>query len=589
MLLVLVVATVANAASLPNFAPQIATIDQAVTASYTKANMKGNAAIDDMTFVRRAYLTIAGRIPTLSEYQAFIKSTAPDKRAQLTFFLTRSPGYVSNMYNFWSDQLRTRERINNTNNVNGVLYIEYLKKQIESNVPYDKLVRDLLTATGNYYQQPAAGYLMRDLGMPLDNLIATSRVFMGIDIGCAQCHDDPFQSWTQMQFYQFAAMFNGAEANGRRNPTIDAKDNAKRLREQVDAMIKADPTKRGLNNQVNNFVGAIFSGVSYDNNKKLALPHDYKYKDGKPNQVVVPKVLLAKAPAPPSENLREDAVKWITSSDHPTFTKNIANRLWGMVMGQPIVHNVANIYASDKLNDPLLKTLEQVMKDVKYSVRDFVYVLANTQLFNRAVYNGPYTGDDYVFIGPKMVRLSAEQLWDSMLAFTVETPDKYHSNFVSTYKQAMVFDNFSDASLEVVQQHIAQLADANKNKYIEAPNYKGYILIRASELNDQTAAVTVLQQLGRSDRELIATSSREGNTTQCISFVNGPLADIATAKTCNLMKTIEHVPASDKVEIAFESMLSRRPTIGEKAIFASASDDDLVFGLLNCNEFKFSK
>ncbi len=584
--LLLVLTASATAA---DFTSQINQVDKAIDSSYARAKMVGNPLTDDSTFVRRAYLTLAGRIPTLTEYEQFTKSTAADKRKQLTFFLTRSAGYTSNMYNFWSDQLRTRERINNTNNVNGILYIDYLKKQIATNVPYDKFVYDLLTSTGSYYQVPSTGYLLRDLGMPLDNLIATSRVFMGIDIGCAQCHDDPFQNWSQMQFYQFAAMFHGAEANGRRNPTIDARDNAKRLRDQVEAIVKSDPTKRGLNNQVNNFVAAVFSGVSIDNTKKLTLPHDYHYKDGKPNQVVEPRVLIGKQKIGNKEDLRVEAAKWITSRDHPTFTKNIVNRLWGAMMGQPIVEDLDNIYASEKLNDPLLAVLEGVMKDVNYSVRDFMFVVANTQAFNRTAYNGPYAGDKYVFIGPKMTRLSAEQMWDSMLAFCTDNPDSFQMSFADKYRQAMVFDNFSEATLPVVQQHIEMLAAANKAKYEGAPNYKGYMLIRASELNDTNASVTMLQQLGRSDRELIATSSREGSVTQVISLVNGAMADIATAKTSAIMKTIDKMSPTDKVDAAFKAVLSRKATIDEKATFAGVSDDDLVWSLLNVNEFRFTK
>ena len=115
------------------------------------------------------------------------------------------------MFNFWAESLRLRERISNINNFSGGPYIDYIKDSIAANKPYDKFVSDLLTASGSYYDNPATGYFYRDLGMPMDNLIATSKVFMGTDIGCAQCHDDPFQDFTQMQFYKMAAMFTQVE------------------------------------------------------------------------------------------------------------------------------------------------------------------------------------------------------------------------------------------------------------------------------------------------------------------------------------------------------------------------------------------
>ena len=100
-----------------------------------------------------------------------------------------------------------------TDYVRGLPYIKWFKEQIEKNAPWDKMVTTMLTADGKMWDdleesgRAATGYLLRDSGMPLDNLANTLTVFLGTDVACAQCHDHPFSDWTQRQFYEMAAFF----------------------------------------------------------------------------------------------------------------------------------------------------------------------------------------------------------------------------------------------------------------------------------------------------------------------------------------------------------------------------------------------
>lgn len=563
-------------------------IDATLQKQYLQLNVKPNARIDDDAFVRRAYLSIIGRNPTYEEYQMFSKVADDNKRSGLIQYLIKHPGHISHMFNFWAESLRLRDRLNEVNNFHGALYVDYIKDQLASNKPYNEFVSSLLLSSGNYYTNPAVGYYYRDLGMPMDNLIATSKVFMGIDIGCAQCHDDPFQDFTQKQFYGMAALFNQVELRSRDNKEFN--DKAKMLRQQVDELIKADPMKnRGLNNQVNNFIRAMRSDLTVESNKQLKLPHDYQYNDAKPFDVVEPVVLSGKTLIKNKDDMRKDAVAWMVNSQHPTFTKNIVNRYWKWVFGKYIIEQYDNIHDSELLNSELLNVLADTMIQVNYDSKQFLYVLYNTKLFQRELYDGANADSSkFVFIGPVKHRLSAEQIWDSVIAIALASPESFKLTFHDAYAKIMQVQP-ADMTLDYIRIKYDDYQKTIRSKYEAAPKYKNYALIRASEVNDNSNVNTILEQLGRGDRELIDSSSREGSVTQVISFMNGQLADVAVNKDTQLAKNVAGKSPSETIDIIFKSVLSRKPSIAEKANFAGCQDDDIIWALVNSSEFKFNK
>ena len=590
LLFILMFAVTTVAATIEQLNNHSGWLDSVLEKQYTTVNVTPLDRVNDDTFIRRAYLTIVGRNPTYEEYEMFNKVNNPNKRQGLIQFLLKHPGNISHMFNFWAESLRLRDRLSNINNFSGGPYIDYIKDSIAANKPYNKFVTDLLTSTGSYYDNPATGYFYRDLGMPLDNLIGTGKVFMGVDIGCAQCHDDPFQDFTQMQFYQMAAMFNQVELRGRgkdKDPAVAARQKA--LREEIDALIKADPMKnRGLNNTINNFVAAMRSNLEVDSGKQLKLPHDYNYKDAKPNDIVVPAVLTGKSQIKNKDDMRQDVVNWLVNPEHPTFTKNIVNRYWKWVFGKYIIDDYDNIHDSDELNGELINTLAKIMIEVGYDNRQFLYVLLNTKLFQRELYDGAYSNSEkFVFIGPVKQRLTAEQMWDSVMSIAVDNPDTFKLTFQDEYVKVMRYA-IEDLTIDKLKAKNEQYQKIIRSKYETAPKYRNYPLVRASEINDNSPVNTILEQLGRGDRELIDTSSREGSVTQVISFMNGQLAEVAVNKDTYLAKNIAGKPPGDTIEIIFKSVLSRKPTMEEKSKFLGVQDDDIIWALVNSSEFKFN-
>ena len=161
-------------------------IDALLAKDWQQHKLTANPPASDETLVRRLYLDIIGRIPTLQEAQAFLSSTDKDKRAKLIDQLLASDGYSQRMFHFWADLLRVQTRANSgQGDMTSKPYLEHVKRRIRENMPYDAFVRELLTAQGKVWDNPAIGYYMRDIGMPLDNLANTTRVFLGTRIECA--------------------------------------------------------------------------------------------------------------------------------------------------------------------------------------------------------------------------------------------------------------------------------------------------------------------------------------------------------------------------------------------------------------------
>ncbi|MEZ6138875.1 MAG: DUF1549 domain-containing protein [Pirellulaceae bacterium] len=267
-------------------------IDELVEANLKKHGLAPNPEADDHTWVRRVFLDAVGTIPTLIETNAYTTSKEPSKQEKLVDTLLNSHGYPSHMFNFWASILRVKDRPEG--NMLAYSYRDYIRDQLRINRPYDEWVYEMLTAEGKVWENPAVGYALRDNGMQLVHVDNTVRVFLGTQIGCAQCHDHPFDDWTQKEFYQLAAFTHGtATRDGGGTPAFANGNPVKRL---TDELKKADPDAR-LVGTPNLLVQANLFRVSFNATRKLKLPHDYQYDNGKPNEVVEPKVLWGDIPS----------------------------------------------------------------------------------------------------------------------------------------------------------------------------------------------------------------------------------------------------------------------------------------------------
>jgi len=157
--------------------------------------------INDAAFLRRATIDLIGRIPTMKEVREYEK-WGTDRRVKLIEKLSNHPRFADRWTIFMADMLRIRSNVTGGNQL-----LAYIHGSIAQEKPYDEVARELISASGRANSNPAVGYILGDDAAPMELAAATSQIFMGVRIGCAQCHDHPFDDWAQEDFYDLAAFF----------------------------------------------------------------------------------------------------------------------------------------------------------------------------------------------------------------------------------------------------------------------------------------------------------------------------------------------------------------------------------------------
>ncbi|MEN8713641.1 MAG: DUF1549 domain-containing protein [Verrucomicrobiales bacterium] len=491
-------------------------IDKLIEAKLKENELSPNEEIAEGVFLRRVYLDIVGRVPTIEEAEAFHSESYENKRERLIEKLLSSEGYVSDSYHLWADILRINGEPGGT--VSSA-YELWVKDALRKNMPYDEFVHSLITAEGKFWENGAVGYYFRDRGMPLDNMSNTVRVFLGTRLECAQCHDHPFDKWTQMDYFKMASFSygmntraydsmnrnfanreikqGGAEAyrekaielTGSRkfpvfaresqlekyletvpeNPErtkVGSKEDRKRERKrnmkkarqsdrlQVGVAYHArfDMTKEefadvvkqcltaaeevsGRRSTMREVLSELYDPLQYtavtSGEKDAELPHDYAYDDAKPHDKIMPATMFGDDVEVADGEKRIEAYgRWMTSPENPTFTRVIANRLWKEVFGHGVFEPVDELTDHTVITNPeLLSYLEELMVELDYDMRAFQSILYNTKAYQRGAYAGEVElGAPYYFPGPKLRRMSAEQIWDSLVALALPEADRYQPN-----------------------------------------------------------------------------------------------------------------------------------------------------------------
>ncbi|MDA1018329.1 MAG: DUF1549 and DUF1553 domain-containing protein, partial [Planctomycetota bacterium] len=562
-------------------------LDELVEANYRKHNVEPNPDSDHDQFVRRVYLDITGTIPNLSQYQAYHNSRSPDRRAELIDRLLNSDEYASHWYNFWAGVLRLQDLPDN--NVWLEPYQGWIKDSLRANRPYDKWVHEMLTASGKSFTSPPTGYWLRDDGMPLDAMNNTVRVFLGTQIGCAQCHDHPFDKWTQKEFYEIASYTYGMQTRG------SFKD-IKRLR---DAMGKIDPKFR--QGRYNRLLSMNRMSI-FDTNRALKLPHDYAYKNAKPNQVIQASVLFGSEPKTNAMTSRREAFgAWLTSRDNPRFAKTIANRLWKQLMGVGLIEPVDDMRDDSVAENPaLMSFLESEMKRLNFNMKEYLRLILNSRTYRREAETKTVSLESqFHFPGPALRRMTAEQAWDSLLTLAVVKPMSFQKRETRPIAAKLDVD-LAKASAQQVIDRVKELEpiyftrkDRGKD---EAPyKYKGILLARASELDSPVPSDHFLRQFGQSDREIIDSESVDGTVPQILTMFNGPITHMMLEEGSVIYSNVVKARTTDdRIDVIFFSVLGRKPSAIDRQTArdqikrdGNAGYGNVIWALINTREFLF--
>jgi hypothetical protein len=353
-------------------------IDRLVNDKLRKLRIAPAALSDDETFLRRAYLDLIGLVPTAEEYQRFTSSTAPGKREQLIDELLARPEFVDMWVMKWAELLEIRTT-NELNRKAALLYFDWLKSKITSNVPVDQMIRELLSSTGSSFTSPAVNYYVTERN-PQKITENVAQVFMGMRIQCAQCHNHPFDRWTLDDYYGFASFFA-----------------------QIGDKQGEDPRERIVFNRGGGDVKHPVTGK--------ALP---------------PKFLGGPAPEIGSRDRREVLAEWLASPQNPYFATNLANIVWAHFFGRGIIHEVDDVRVSNPPANPeLLAELGKRFTDSHYDFKQLVRDICMSRTYQLASEtNDSNAGDERNFSHSSVRRIRAEVLLD-VISEATETKNKF--------------------------------------------------------------------------------------------------------------------------------------------------------------------
>ena len=192
-------------------------IDRMIEESWKKAGVKPARPATDDEFLRRAYLDLLGRIPNVQEARAFLQTREKDKRDKLVTYLLEHPDFAKNFAAQWSVLLIGRG--NQGRMVDRAALTSWLRKQFASDRPWNEIVHELVSSTGSNKDNGAVNYVLAHLELEAVPLTSrTTRLFLGKQIQCTQCHDHPSNDWKQLDFWGINAFFRGIKTQQVRKP-----------------------------------------------------------------------------------------------------------------------------------------------------------------------------------------------------------------------------------------------------------------------------------------------------------------------------------------------------------------------------------
>lgn len=359
-------------------------IDERFEDSWNQQGLHPAALTTDSEFIRRVFLDLIGRIPSVAEVRQFIEETRPNKRQVLVEELLQRGAFAAHLANTWRELL-----------LPGDLPLEvraqapaletWLKLRFSANMPYDQLATELLTAsiestnpTGSRTPSPMAFYQAAEF-KPEQLAASVSKVFLGVQVQCAQCHDHPFAAWKQPQFWSFAAFFQNID------------------RPRTPDMMQATGSNDTDEIQIPGkdiLVRAAFLDGTRPPNSPLSLPS--------------------------RSSKRADVAQWVTSTENPLFAKAVVNRVWANFFGRGFVHPVddldpANTPVFGDVFDELCVQFRLHRSDLKYLVR----TITATRAYQRSS-RGTNADESLTaqFARMPLRRLTSDQIYASLVQAT---------------------------------------------------------------------------------------------------------------------------------------------------------------------------
>ena len=364
-------------------------VEEVYTSSTTLA-----PRVDDATFVRRAWLDIVGDIPTPEHVTAFLLDPREDKRPRLVRALLDKPQYGQNWARYWRDVILYRRIEDRAVIVSNPLVVK-LTEQLNKNDSWDKIASEFIKAEGDVREDGSTAIILAQEGRTEETAAEVSRIFLGIQIQCAQCHDHPWDDWRREQFHELAAFFprigvQQLQTPTRRSYAVVVNDRPERRR----------PRKPNANNR---------RGSPEHYMPDLEHPD----KVGKRTQ---PKFFLTGAElsfGTPDADRRGQLAEWLT--DTPWFATAMVNRMWAELVGEGFYEPIDDIGPERDATAPeTVAYLSTQFARAGYDVKWLMRTICATEAYQRE--SRPRRGEGEVPMTANVVqRLRGDQLFNTLL------------------------------------------------------------------------------------------------------------------------------------------------------------------------------
>jgi hypothetical protein len=355
-------------------------IDTQVFRKLRLLRMNPSDLCTDAVYLRRAWLDLLGFVPDAATARAFLADPAPDKRARLIDTLLQRPEFADFWTLKWADLLKIEQRQLDYDGMQA--FHDWIRESIAQNKPLDQFAREIIAARGSTLKNPPANWWRANRD-PVTRAENTARVFLGTQLNCAQCHNHPFERWTQDDYYNWASLFARVDYQ---LSGIKAADQNDKHEFKGDQTVLIKPTAVYLNVRTGDPAQPHFLGVA-------EAPRVTPERDE----------LLALA-------------DWLPHS--PMFARMQVNRVWFNLLGRGIVDPVDDFRASNPPAHPEL--LDQLAKDFVqhgYDLRWLIRTITASRTYQLSAVPNSTNAEDETNNSHALVRrLSAEQMLDSLSA-----------------------------------------------------------------------------------------------------------------------------------------------------------------------------
>jgi len=361
-------------------------IDRRIDGMLAEHKFAPSAISGDAEFLRRVTLDITGVMPTYEKATAFLSDTSPEKRSKLLDELLASTNYGRKQADIWLAKLFAKDSGNRF--VQAQPFYEWIEKAFNANEPWDKFVSSIVTATGKVEDHPEVTYFLANRS--LDKLTdTTTQHFLGVRLGCAQCHDHPFTETKQSEYWAMAAFYSKVKADRPKNIQKGSDNNDISVSEGTTATRAKDFIPEGAKQVSAKYYGGATPALN------------------------------------PKEPYRPDLANWMTSKTNPYFARAMVNRTWAQLFGRGFVDPVDDMIDTHTPSHPeLLAELAKHFAETGFDIKYLHRAICLSNAYQRTSRPTEANRDDASYFSHQSVKqMSGTQLYDSMMLLKTPMAD----------------------------------------------------------------------------------------------------------------------------------------------------------------------